>query len=138
MVSPSMSLKDRLNNLSKSKITAIFLVSILFFSLSYVGIGYTVASQGISANPGCGMWESNTPDNWNTNDDWESFEPWNDSEERIDIRKNFDVSNYQYQYENASFDPRGESGITLRGWYIEVDPNAVSYTHLTLPTIRMV
>ena len=124
MVSHSMSLKDRLNNLSKSKITAIFLVSIFLFSLTYVGIGYTVASQGISANPGCGMWESNTPDNWNTNDDWESFEPWNDSEERIDIRKNFDVSNYQYQYENASFEPRGEPGITLRGWYIEVDPNA--------------
>ena len=79
----------------QNKIIAIFLVSTFLFSIAYIGIGYTVASQGISANPGCGMWASNTPDNWTTNDDWESFEPWNDSEERIDIRKNFDVSNYQ-------------------------------------------
>ena len=59
----------------KKRIVAIFLVSTFLFSLTYIGIGYTVASQGISANPGCGMWESNTPDIWNTNDDWESFEP---------------------------------------------------------------
>ena len=71
---------------NKRKIVAIFLASTFLFSLAYIGIGYTVASQGISANPGCGMWASNTPDNWTTNDDWESFEPWNDSEERIDIR----------------------------------------------------
>ena len=118
-------------NLRRNKLTAMFLASIFLFSLAYIGIGYTVASQGISANPGCGMWASNTPDNWTTDDDWQSFEPWNDSEERIDIRKNFDVSNYQYQYENATFEPRGESGITLRGWYIEVDPNApvVIQTH---------
>ena len=113
MIPWAMSFKNKLNGLSKSKITAIFLVSTFLFSFAYVGIGYTVASQGISANPGCGMWESNTPDNWDTDDDWESFEPWNDSEERIDIRKNFDVSNYQYQYENTSFEPRGEPGICL-------------------------
>ena len=131
MASRSQWLKDRLTPITKSKIIAIFLVSTFLFSLAYIGIGYTVASQGISANPGCGMWASNTPDNWTTDDDWESFEPWNDSEERIDIRKNFDVSNYQYEYENASFEPRGESGITLRGWYIEVDQNApvVIQTH---------
>ena len=46
------------------------------------------------------------PDNWTTDDDWQSFELWNDSEERIDIRKIYDVSNYQYQYENATFEPR--------------------------------
>lgn len=79
-------------NLRRNKLTAMFLASIFLFSLAYIGIGYTVASQGISANPGCGMWASNTPDNWTTDDDWQSFEPWNDSEERIDIRK---ISMYQ-------------------------------------------
>ena len=75
------------------KVISIFLTCMFIFSIGYVGVGYVVASQGISANPGCGMWDSNTPDNWTTDDNWESFEPWNDSEERIDIRKNFDVSN---------------------------------------------
>ena len=84
--------KDRLPPITKPKTIAMFLAFTFIFSIAYIGIGYTVASQGISANPGCGMWASNTPDNWTTNDDWESFEPWNDSEERIDIRKNFDVS----------------------------------------------
>ena len=91
-----MGWKNASNN---KKITALFLTFTFMSSIGYVGIGYVVASQGISANPGCGMWESNTPDNWTTDDDWESFEPWNDSTERIEIRKNFDVSNYQYQYE---------------------------------------
>ncbi|MGB0623175.1 MAG: hypothetical protein ACPGMS_05045, partial [Candidatus Thalassarchaeaceae archaeon] len=53
--------KRRLPPITKSKIIAMFLASIFLFSLAYIGIGYTVASQGISANPGCGMWASNTP-----------------------------------------------------------------------------
>ena len=92
---------------NKRKIIAIFLVSTFLFSIAYIGIGYTVASQGISANPGCGMWASNTPDNWTPNDDWESFEPWNDSEERIDIRKNFDVSNCLLYTSPSPRDQRG-------------------------------
>ena len=116
-------------NVKKLRVAIITVV--LLIPLGYVGIGYMVASASLSVNPGCGMWSDNTPDNWDTDDDWESFEPWNDSSERIEIRKNLDVSNYQIDYyENVSFTPRG-SEITLRGWYVEVDPEApvVIQTH---------
>ena len=117
-------------NVSKIKIA--FFLTAMMLPLGYMGIGYMVASASLSINPGCGMWSNNTPDNWTTDDDWESFEPWNDSAERIDIRKNLDVSNYQIDsYQNVSFSPRGDSEITLKGWYVEVDINApvVILTH---------
>ena len=120
------------SSLNKKRITAISLIIIFVLSTAYVGIGYAVASASLSINPGCGIWSNNTPDNWTTNDDWNSFEPYNDSEERINIRRDFDVSNLQMDsYENITFNPRGNSEISLRGWYVEVDSEApvVIQTH---------
>ena len=106
---------------NSSKIKIAIILTTLMLPLGYIGIGYMVASASLSVNPGCGMWSNNTPDNWTTDDDWESFEPWNDSAERIDIRKNLDVSNYQIDsYENVSFSPRGDGEITLRGKVLPV------------------
>ncbi|MGY8692275.1 MAG: hypothetical protein ACKVHF_04840, partial [Candidatus Poseidoniales archaeon] len=121
-----------ISSLNKKRITAISLITIFVLSAAYIGIGYAVASASLSINPGCGMWSNNTPDNWTTDDDWKSFEPYNDSEERITIRQDFDVSNLQMDsYENITFNPRGNSEITLRGWYVEVDSDApvVIQTH---------
>ena len=126
-------MKQRLAiSLDMKKLKAGIIVIILFVPLGYVGIGYMVASASLSVNPGCGIWSENTPDNWDTDDDWESFEPWNDSAERIEIRKTLDVTDYQIDsYQNVTFSPRGDSEITLSGWYVEVDPEApvVIQTH---------
>lgn len=119
-------------SISRQKIMALSLIFIFILSSAYVGIGYAVASASLSVNPGCGIWENNTPDNWNTHDDWQSFEPYNDSLERITIRRDYDVSDLQIEtYENVSFIPRGNSEITLKGWYVEIDPDApvVILTH---------
>ena len=116
---------------NSKKITAVFLVSTFIFSIGYVGIGYVVA-QSLAINPGCGMWENNTPSNWTVDDDWESFEPWPDADERVEIRRDFDASPYQMNaFEIVSFSPRGDPGISLSGWYVEVDPAApvVIQTH---------
>ena len=117
---------------AKQKFLAIGLVSILIFSIGYLGIGFVIATQALTAKPGCGMWEENTPSNWTSEDNWQGFEPWPDAEERVQIRRDFNVSQFQMDdYEEVSFNPRDDSSITLRGWYIEVDPEApvVILTH---------
>ncbi|HJL54828.1 MAG: hypothetical protein QGF28_04710 [Candidatus Thalassarchaeaceae archaeon] len=117
---------------TKQKASAIALACLFGFSIGYVGIGYVIASQAMAANPGCGIWSDNTPSEWTSYDDWESFEPWPLAEERVEIRRDFDVSPFQMgDYEDVSFHPRDDSGITLRGWYVEVDPFApvVIQTH---------
>ena len=124
---------DKWKSLSRNnKISAIAIVGLIVFSIGYVGIGYVVASQALAVNPGCGMWAENTPSDWDSDDDWESFEPWPAAEERVEIRRDFDASSYQMDsYEDVTFSPRGNSDITLRGWYVEVDPDApvVIQTH---------
>ena len=117
---------------TKQKAFAVATTSLLLLTIGYVGIGYVVASQAIAAKPGCGMWSENTPSDWATDDDWESFEPWPMSEERVEIRRDFDPSSFQMEsYEDVSFNPRGDTSITLRGWYVEVDQDApvVIQTH---------
>ena len=101
---------------TKQKASAIALACLFGFSIGYVGIGYVIASQAMAANPGCGIWSDNTPSEWTSYDDWESFEPWPLAEERVEIRRDFDVSPFQMgDYEDVSFHPRDDSGITLRG-----------------------
>ena len=116
----------------KKKIYRISAVVLMVIGYGSFGNGYLIATQSLAIIRGCGMWSENTPSNWDVDDDWESFEPWPDAEERVDIRRNFDVSSYQMSsYENVSFTPRGDAGVTLRGWYVEVDQNApvVILTH---------
>tara|TARA_B100001175_G_scaffold143585_1_gene121902 strand:- start:12911 stop:13957 length:1047 start_codon:yes stop_codon:yes gene_type:complete len=115
----------------EKKLFSIFSVSILLFCIGYAGIGYVVA-QSLAANPGCGMWSENSPSDWDVDDDWESFDPWPDAEERVEIRRDFDASEYQMStFEEVTFSPRDNSNIALSGWYVEVDPNApvVIQTH---------
>ena len=117
---------------TKQKTFAVATTSLLLLTIGYVGIGYVIASQAIAVNPGCGMWSENTPSDWSTDDDWESFEPWPMADERVEIRRDFDASTYQMEsYEDVSFNPRGDTSITLSGWYVEVDPEApvVIQTH---------
>ena len=127
------SIKEYWNSLDgRKKLFSLSTVLLMVIGSGYVGIGYVIASQSLAINPGCGMWSENTPSSWDVDDDWESFEPWPDAEERVDIRRNFDASSYQMpSYEDVSFTPRGDADITLRGWYVEVDPNApvVILTH---------
>ncbi|HAJ05976.1 MAG TPA: hypothetical protein DCL76_05435 [Chloroflexi bacterium] len=114
------------------KLIIISISTISILLVLYLGIGYVIASQAIAAKPGCGLWSGNTPSNWSPNDDWSSFEPWPSAQERIRIRRDFDVTPYQIpEYEEVSFHPRNEPNITLKGWYIEVDPLApvVIQTH---------
>ena len=116
----------------RKKLFSLSTVVLMVFGSGYVGIGYVIASQSLAINPGCGMWSENTPSEWDVDDDWESFEPWPDAEERVDIRRDFDVSSYQMSsYEDVSFTPRDNTDITLRGWYVEVDSDApvVILTH---------
>jgi len=118
--------------ITKQKASPIALIALFVFSIGYVGVGYVVASQAISAKSGCGIWSENTPSEWTSNDDWESFEPWPLAKERVEIRRDFDVSPFQMEsYEVVSFHPRDDFGITLRGWYVEVDASApvVIQTH---------
>jgi acetyl esterase/lipase len=117
---------------SKQKPLAIALVTILVFSFGYVGIGFVISVQALTAKPGCGMWDENTPANWTSDDNWKGFEPWPEFEKRVQIRRDFNVSQFQMDdYEEVSFNPRDDSIITLRGWYVEVDPEApvVILTH---------
>ena len=127
------SMRDRWKSLNgRKKLFSISTVLLLLFCCGYIAIGYVVASQAIAVNAGCGMWSENTPSDWDTDDDWESFEPWPDADERVEIRRDFDASPYQMSsYEEIAFSPRGDSGITLSGWYVEVDPDApvVIQTH---------
>ena len=117
----------------KSRPVQITVALMIVLPTVYLGLGYVIASQAIAAKPGCYVWEDNHPDSWTSFDDWESFGTGEAAEERVAIRQNFDASPYQMEsYENASFPPRGDDqSITLRGWYVEVDPEApvVILTH---------
>ncbi len=115
----------------RKKIGAVSVVSLMIFSIGYIGIGFVIASQAIAVNPGCGIWSENNPTNWSTYDDWESFEPWPDSEERVSIRQNFNASDFQMDnYREVVFHPRGDESIDLSGWYVEVE-NSTSVVILT-------
>ena len=117
----------------KSRPVQITVALMIVLPTVYLGLGYVIASQAIAAKPGCYVWEDNHPDSWTSFDDWESFGTGEVAEERVAIRQNFDATPYQMDsYENASFPPRGgDQSITLRGWYVEVDPEApvVILTH---------
>ena len=117
----------------KSRPVQITVALMIVLPTVYLGLGYVIASQAIAAKPGCYVWEDNHPDSWTSFDDWESFGTGEVAEVRVPIRQNFDSSPYHMDsYENASFPPRGDhQSITLRGWYVEVDPEApvVILTH---------
>mgnify|MGYP001174335135 FL=1 len=115
-----------------TKISAVAVVGLILFSIGYVGIGHVIASQALATKPGCGMWADNTPSDWDADHNWAGFGSGPVAEERVRIRRDFDASSYQMEsYEDVTFSPRGGSDITLRGWYVEVDPEApvVIQTH---------
>ena len=107
-------------------IFVICVVAILI-GTSYVGIGYMIASQALAAQPGCGIFADNTPDDWSVTEDWNSsyFQESENAERRVSIRRDFNLTGYMMEeYENVTFKPRGGEDINLVGWYVEADPEA--------------
>ena len=102
---------------------SISVVLVLLLPAIWFGLGHVIAKQALTVPHGCGLWEPNTPTNWTVDDNWESFEPWADSEQRISMRKDFNVTPWQFNsYETINFTSR--DGINLEGWYVEINSSS--------------
>ena len=71
-------------------------VVVILIGTSYVGIGYMIASQALTAQPGCGIFAENTPDDWSVTEDWNSsyFQDSENAERRVSIRRDFNLTGY--------------------------------------------
>ena len=110
---------------SKIKITMYSLIYtvMLLLPVMYSGAGYAIASQsGLELAKTCGVFENNTPSNWDMDDDdW--YLNYANGEERIKMRENMDVSEYQFSFEEVSFPSRFD-GVMISGWFQFVDLDA--------------
>ena len=118
MINLPQFVKDR-----KRLFLSISVVLVLLLPAIWFGLGHVIAKQALTVPHGCGLWEPNTPTNWTVDDNWESFEPWADSEQRISMRKDFNVTPWQFNsYETINFTSR--DGINLEGWYVEINSSS--------------
>ncbi len=110
---------------SKIKITmySIMYAVMLLLPVMYSGAGYAIASQsGLELAKTCGVFENNTPSDWDMDDDdW--YLNYANGEERIQMRENMNVSEYQFPFEEVSFPSRHE-GVMVSGWYQVADLDA--------------
>ncbi|MEE3134209.1 MAG: DUF454 family protein [Candidatus Thermoplasmatota archaeon] len=115
---------------SKLAIYSILYVIMLLIPILYSGLGYVIATQsGLQLSQTCGVFEENTPSDWDMDDeDW--YLNYANGEERIKLRQEMNVSEYQFPFEEVNFPSRSE-GVTISGWYQFVDPESptVIITH---------
>jgi len=115
---------------SKLAIYSILYVIMLLIPILYSGLGFVIATQsGLELSQTCGVFEENKPDNWDMDDeDW--YLDYANGEERIKLRQEMNVSEYQFPFEEVTFPSRSE-GVTISGWYQFVDSEAptVIITH---------
>ena len=120
------------NETSKRKIAiySILYVIMLLIPIMYSGLGYVIASQsGLELSQTCGVFENNTPSDWDMDDeDW--YLDYPDGEDRIKLRQEMNVSEYQFPFEEVSFPSRSD-GVTISGWYqfVDLDAPTVIITH---------
>ena len=117
--------KSKFSN-KKIAFYSILYVVMLLCPIVYSGAGYIIANKsGIKLDKTCGIFENNTPSDWDMDDDTMRF-----TDERLILRQEVNVSEYQFPFEEVNFPSRFE-GVMISGWFQVVDINAptVIITH---------